>query len=138
MLERGNFSFIVIAFGYPTSENSININKNIDIPSKPPFGKGRLSRFAPGARIVRVSQLRNTANAVKLYPTFSAPFCCQNAVDATLGKKWQRWIVLKRTAIVATFLLAEAGIRIFTTKKREGELKFSLPGNTPLNLYQPG
>ncbi len=31
------------------------------------------------------------------------PFWRQNAVDTTLGKKWQRWIVLKRTAIVAIF-----------------------------------
>jgi hypothetical protein len=45
-------------------------------------------------------------------------FCRQNAVDATLGKKWQRWIVLRRTAIVATFLLAEAGIRIITIKQK--------------------
>jgi len=52
-----------------------------------------------------------------LTPFFFAPFYRQNAVDATLGKKWQRWIVLRRTAIVATFLLAEAGIRIITIKQ---------------------
>ena len=35
--------------------------------------------------------------------TFLHPIWRQNAVDTTLGKKWQRWIVLKRTAIVAIF-----------------------------------
>ena len=45
-----------------------------------------------------------------------APFYRQNVVDTTLGEKWQRWIVLKRTAIVAIFLLAEVGIRVFTIK----------------------
>ena len=45
-----------------------------------------------------------------------APFYRQNAVDTTLGEKWQRWIVLKRTAIVAIFLLAEVGIRVITIK----------------------
>ena len=32
-----------------------------------------------------------------------APFYRQNAVDATLGKKSRRWIVLKRTAIAGIF-----------------------------------
>ena len=38
----------------------------------------------------------------RCYP-FCTPFWRQNAVGTTLGEKWQRWIVLKRTAIVAIF-----------------------------------
>jgi hypothetical protein len=43
----------------------LKLYKNIDIPPKSPFGKGGLGRFAPGAKIKRVSWLRSTANAVK-------------------------------------------------------------------------
>ena len=44
----------------------------------------------------------------------------------------------ERTAIVATFLLAEAGIRIFTTKKKGGRIKIPPPRKHALNLlYQP-
>ena len=35
----------------------LKLYKNIDIPPKSPFGKGGLSRFAPGATIKRVSWL---------------------------------------------------------------------------------
>ena len=51
-----------------TSKNKrliLILYKNIDIPPKSPFGKGGLGRFAPGAKIKRVSWLRSTANAVK-------------------------------------------------------------------------
>ena len=44
----------------------LKLYKNIDIPPKSPFGKGGLGRFAPGAKIKRVSLLRSTANAVKI------------------------------------------------------------------------
>ena len=43
----------------------LKLYKNIDIPPKSPFDKGGLGRFAPGAKIKRVSWLRSTANAVK-------------------------------------------------------------------------
>ena len=43
----------------------LKLYKNIDIPPKSPFVKGGLGRFAPGAKIKRVSWLRSTANAVK-------------------------------------------------------------------------
>ena len=45
----------------------------------------------------------NLASMFALRHPFCAPFWRQNAVDTTLGKKWQRWIVLKRTAIVDIF-----------------------------------
>ena len=35
--------------------------------------------------------------------------CAYKSADATLDEKSQRWIVLMRTAIAGTFLLAEAG-----------------------------
>ena len=44
----------------------LKLYKNIDIPPKSPFGKGGLGRFAPGAKIGRVSWLCSTANAVKI------------------------------------------------------------------------
>ena len=40
--------------------------KNIDNPSKPPLERGGLVASLRGAKIKRVSELRSTANAVKI------------------------------------------------------------------------
>ena len=84
--------------------------KNIDISPNPPFEKRGLSRFAPGARIVRVSELRSTANAVKIQtslPYFFAPFYRQSGVVAVHREKIQVRTALQ--VLLAPILLSEWG-----------------------------